>query len=212
MVGSGQCIPVLFVVPIIVTIGTHTFEIFTTVCDIHDGMDLVFGMQNMIETEGEMSARDGCYRYINRSIAIYPMGKHIVRPGEESLIRVEAPFWESLCGTGVAKFFCGDKVETILLRLVNTHGVVKYKNTSGRPVEISRSSPVGVIDLWSLGYFKVKYKDLICRLSTKFTMYHYIKAPPDPDAEDVYLRTTIRNPSQSGHKDPYLWLESSDPH
>ena len=41
-------------------------------CDIHDGMDLVFGMQNMIETEGGMSARDGCYRFINRSIAIYP--------------------------------------------------------------------------------------------------------------------------------------------
>ena len=43
-------------------------------------------------------------------------------------------------------------------------------------------------------------------------MYHYIKAPPDPDAEDVYLRTTIPNPSQSGCKDPYPWLESSDPH
>ena len=84
-------------------------------CDIHDGMDLVFGMQNMIETEGEMSARDGCYRFINRSIAIYPMEKHIVQPGAESLIRVEAPFCESLCSTGVAKFFCGDKVDTILL-------------------------------------------------------------------------------------------------
>ena len=140
------------------------------------------------------------------------MGKHIVQPGEESLIRVEAPFCESLCGTGVAKFFCGDKVDTILLRLVNTHGVVKYKNTSGKPVEISPSSPVGVIDLRSLGYFKVKYKDLVSHLSTKFTMYHYIKAPPDPDAKDVYLRTTICNPSQSGRKDPYPWLESSDPH
>ena len=212
MVGSGQCISVLFVVPIIVTIGVHTFEIFTTVCDIHDGMDLVFGMQNMIETEGEMSARNGCYRFINRSIAIYPMGKHIIQPGEESLIWVEAPFCESLCSTGIAKFFCGDKVDTILLRLVNTHRVVKYKNTSGRSVEISPSSPVGVIDLWSLGYFKVKYKDLVSRLSTKFTMYHYIKAPPDPDAKDVYLHTTIHNPSQSGHKDPYPWLESSDPH
>ena len=125
-----------------------------------------------------MSARDGCYQFINRSIAIYPMGKYIVQPGEESLIRVEAPFCESLCSTGVAKFFCGDKVDTILLRLVNTHGVVKYKNTSGRSVEISPSSPVGVIDLRSLGYFKVKYKDLVSRLSTKFTMYHYIKAPP----------------------------------
>ena len=42
-------------------------------------------------------------------------------------------------------------------------------------------------------------------------MYHYIKAPPDPEAEDVYLRTTMPNPSQSGRKDPYPWLESSDP-
>ena len=139
------------------------------------------------------------------------MEKHIVQPGAESLIRVEAPFCELLCSTGVAKFFCGDKVDTILLRLVNTHGVVKYKNTSGRPIEISPSSPVGVVDLQSLGYFKVKYKDLVSRLSMKFTMYHYIKAPPDPDAEDVYLCTTIRNPSQSGHKDLYPWLESSDP-
>ena len=96
---------------------------------------------------------------------------------EESLIQVEAPFCESLCGTGIAKFFCGDKVDTISLRLVNTHGVVKYKNTSGRSVEISPSSPMGVIDLRSLGYVKVKYKDLVSRLSTRFTMYHYIKAP-----------------------------------
>ena len=48
MVGSGQCMSVLFVIPIIASIGLQVFEIFTTVCDIHDGMDLVFGMQNMI--------------------------------------------------------------------------------------------------------------------------------------------------------------------
>ena len=88
---------------------------------------------------------------------------------------------------------------------------MKFRNTSSRPVQISTSSPVGVIDLRSLGSFKVKYKDLVSRLSTKVTMYHYIKAPPDPEAEDVYLRTTMHNPSQSGRKDPYPWLESSDP-
>ena len=88
---------------------------------------------------------------------------------------------------------------------------MKYKNTSGRPVEISQTSPMGVIDLRSLEYFKVKYKDLVSCLSAKFTMYHYIKAPLDPDAEDVYLRTSVRNPSQSGRTNPYPWLESSDP-
>ena len=94
---------------------------------------------------------------------------------------------------------------------MNTHGVVKYKNTSGRPVEFSQTSPVGVVDLWFLGYFKVKYKDLVSRLLTKFMMYHYIKAPLDPDVEDVYLCTSICNPPQCGCNDPYPWLESSDP-
>ena len=181
MVGSGQCISVLFVIPIIVTVGMHTFEIFTTVCDIHDGMDLVFGMQNMIETEGEVSARDGCYRFINRSIAIYPTMKHTVQPNEEFLVRVNAPFCELLCGTSVAKFFCGDKVDTILLRLVNTHRVVKYHNSSSQAIVLDPSIPVGILDLRSLGYFKVHYKDLVARLSTKFTMFHYLKAPPDPE-------------------------------
>ena len=204
MVGSGQCVSVLFVIPIIASIGSQVFEIFTTVCDIHDGMDLVFGMQNMIETEGEMSARDGCYQFISRSIPIIPMGKMVVQPGEVSIVRVEAPFCEPICGTGVAKFFCRDRVDTLMLRLVNTRGIVRYKNTSSKPVTISPDSPVGIMDLQSLGYFKVKYKDLVSRLSPKFTMYRYMKTLPDPDTEDVYLRTT-------GCKDPYPWLESDDP-
>ena len=165
MVGSGQCVSVLFVIPIIATIGSQVFEIFTTVCDIHDGIDLVFGMQNMIETEGEMSTRDGCYRFISHSIPIHPMGRMTVQPGEVSIVWVEAPFCEPICGTGVAKFFCGDRVDTVMLRLINTHGIVKYKNTSTKPVEINPDSPVGVMDLRSLGYFKVKYKDLVSHLS-----------------------------------------------
>ena len=133
MVGSGQCMSVLFVIPIITSIGSQVFEIFTTVCDIHDRMDLVFGMQNMIETEGEMSACDGCYRFISRSIPIIPMGKMVVQPGEVSIVRVEAPFCELICGTGVAKFFCRDRVDTVMLRLVNTRRIVWYKNTSSKP-------------------------------------------------------------------------------
>ena len=147
MVGSGQCVSVLFVIPVIATIGSQVFEIFTTVCDIHDGMDLVFGMQNMIETEGEMSAHDGCYRFISQSIPILPMGKMVVQPGETSLVRVEAPFCEPICGTGVAKFFCRDRVDTVMLRLANTCGTVQYRNTSSNPVVISPASPVGIMDL-----------------------------------------------------------------
>ena len=190
MVGSGQCVSVLFVVPIVVTIGPHVFEIYTTVCDIHDGMDLVFGMQNMIETERELSARDGCYHFISRSIPIYSLSNLTVQPGEVVLIRFKAPFSKPICGAGVAKFYCGDRIDTVMLRLVNARGIVEFKNSSTRPVEIDRDKPLGIIDLRSLGYFKVKYKDLVTRLSSKFTMYHYMKGQRDPDTEDVYLRTS----------------------
>ena len=82
-----------------------------------------------------------------------------------------------------------------------------------KAIVISPDSPVGIMDLRSLGYFKVRYKDLVSHLSPKFTMYHYMKTLPDPDTEDIYLRTTMRNspPPPTGHKDPYPWLESDDP-
>ena len=47
----------LFVVPVIISIRNHRFEIFTLVSEIQDDIDLVFGMKNMHEVEGEHSAR-----------------------------------------------------------------------------------------------------------------------------------------------------------
>ena len=45
-VGNGQCVSVLFVIPVIIDIHGHRFEIFTLVSEIHDNVDLVMGMKN----------------------------------------------------------------------------------------------------------------------------------------------------------------------
>ena len=50
-VGNGQYVSVLFVVPVIIDIHGHRFEIFTLVSEIHDNMDLVMGMKNIFELE-----------------------------------------------------------------------------------------------------------------------------------------------------------------
>ena len=68
LVGNGQHVPVLFVIPIVFTVSGHCFEIYTIVAEIHDGIDLVFGMKNMVETEDMLSARNGTFQFINRSI------------------------------------------------------------------------------------------------------------------------------------------------
>ena len=46
-VGNGQYISVLFVIPVIIDIHRHRFEIFTLVSEIHDNVDLVMGMKNI---------------------------------------------------------------------------------------------------------------------------------------------------------------------
>ena len=51
-VGNGQYVSVLFVVPVIIDIHGHRFEIFTLVSEIHDNIDLVMGMKNIFKLEG----------------------------------------------------------------------------------------------------------------------------------------------------------------
>ena len=43
--GNGQYVSVLFVIPVIIDIHGHGFEIFTLVSEIHDNVDLVMGMK-----------------------------------------------------------------------------------------------------------------------------------------------------------------------
>ena len=51
-VGKGQFIRVLFSIPIIIDIHDHRFEIYALVSEIHENVDLVFGIKNIFELEG----------------------------------------------------------------------------------------------------------------------------------------------------------------
>ena len=48
-VGNGQYVSVLFVIPVIIDVPRHRFEIFTLVSGIHDNVDLVMGMKNIFK-------------------------------------------------------------------------------------------------------------------------------------------------------------------
>ena len=51
-VGNGQYISILFVIPVILHMHGHKFEISTLVSKIHDNVDLVMGMKNVFKLEG----------------------------------------------------------------------------------------------------------------------------------------------------------------
>ena len=72
-VGNGQYISVLFVVPVIVDIHGHRFEIFTLVSEIHDNVDLVMGMKNIFELEGVIDSQDSCFSFLSRLVPFSPV-------------------------------------------------------------------------------------------------------------------------------------------
>ena len=95
-VGNGQYVGVLFVIPVIMTIQKHRFQIFTFVSEIHENVDLVIGIKNMFELEGVIDSRDSCVSFLNRSIPFFPRENVLGKPKEQKLIVLKAPFVEEI--------------------------------------------------------------------------------------------------------------------
>ena len=56
--GNGQYVGVLFVIPLIIDIHRHRFEIYTLLSEIHETVDLVLGIKNVFELEGVIDSHD----------------------------------------------------------------------------------------------------------------------------------------------------------
>ena len=102
-VGNGQYISVLFIIPLIVEIAGHRFEIYTLVSEIHDNIDLVLGIKNVFGLEGVFTSRECCFQFLNRSLPLFPKEKLILKPGEWKIVKIEAPFSDEISSLDIIK-------------------------------------------------------------------------------------------------------------
>ena len=116
-VANGQCVSVLFIIPVIIDVHGHRFEIYTLVLEIHENMDLVLGIKNVFELEGVINSRDCCFKFLNRSVPIFPENRVILKPKEERLIKVKAPFTDEISGLAIVKILDGGTLSTLLIKI-----------------------------------------------------------------------------------------------
>ena len=102
-VGNGWYVGVLFVIVVIVEINGHRLEVLTLVSEIFDNVDMVLGIKHLFELEGVIDSRELSFRFLSRSIPIFPREQVIVKPGEKKLIPIEAPFVEEISGMAIVK-------------------------------------------------------------------------------------------------------------
>ena len=157
-VGNGQCVNVLFIIPVIVDIHGHRFKIYTLVSEILESIDLVLGIKNVLELEGVINSRDCCFKFLNRSVPIFPEKEIILKPSEQKLVKVKAPFIDTISGMAIIKILDRGTYSTLLIKLKFTcnKAVLDIVNNGRDTMIFKPEEMIGIIDLRSLGYYKIK--------------------------------------------------------
>ena len=162
--GNGQCISVLFIIPVIIEVHGHRFEgIYTLVSEIHENVDLVWGIKNVFELEGVINSRDCRFEFLNRLVPIYPEKEIILKPDEQKPVKVKAPFIDEISGFAIIKI--------IDRRTNSTHNtaVLDIKNVGKDTMILNPREMIGIVDIRSLGYYKIKQGILQQNLSMYYS-------------------------------------------
>ena len=148
-VGNGQYVSVLFVIPVIIDIHGHRFEIFTLVSEIHDNVDLVMGMKNIFELEGVIDSRESCFSFLSRSIPFFPVTNVEIAPAAQKMVMIDAPFIEELSGMAMVKILDSNMQTTnmVKLKFIRNKAVLKIKNKTHETVTFGKANMMGIVDL-----------------------------------------------------------------
>ena len=157
-VGNGQCVSVLFIIPIVVDIHGDRFEIYTLVSEIHENVDLVLGIKNVFKLEGIINSRDCCFKFLNRSVPIYPENEIVLKPDEQKLVTVKVLFADEILGMAIIKILDGSTHSTLLIKLkfTSNKAVLDIVNKGKDTMIFRPEEMIGIIDLRSPGYYKIK--------------------------------------------------------
>ena len=188
-VGNGQCVSVLFIIPVIIDVHGHRFEIYTLVSEIHRNVDLVLGM--------------------NRYIPIFPESCMILKPKEQKLIKVKAPFVDEILGLAIVKILDGGIHSTLLIKLkfMQNKAILDIVNKGTETMIFKPEEGIGVIELRSLGYYKIKQGILQQNLSR---YYKFKKAEKLHGYFNKFVSTLKKEREQKSSEDKYSWLDPDD--
>ena len=71
--------------------------------------------------EGVINSGDCCFKFLNRSVQIYPEKEIILKPNEQKLVKVKAPFIDEISGMAIIKILDRGTYRTLLIKLKFMH-------------------------------------------------------------------------------------------
>ena len=220
--GNEALSPAYFIIPVVFRIVRHKFEMYALVADIKGSADLVFGMKNMFEVEGEHSCRNSEFRFMNRAVPLFCLENTTIKPKQKKYVKLISPFVNYLSGNAIAKINHGNSMLTVRIKLQNNVAVVDIINTSNRVLHFCREKAMGIVDIRSLGYYTIRHCVLEYNLSSDFTFANFNKlASAYEDMKIAKAKWRMKDRAKGSNsdpkkvkvdlEDPYPWLPKDDP-
>ena len=208
-VGSGQYVSVLFIIPVIVEIAGHRFEIYTLVSEIHNNVDLVLGIKNVFELEGVFNSRECCFHFLNRSLPLFPKEKVILQPGEWKIVKIEVPFSDEISSLAIIKLL--DKlthsVMVLKVKFVQNMAMLDMANKSYlETLILDPVEALGILDLRLLDYYKIEQGVI----QQKLSRFYNFESAEEVCIQFNNLINTIRKEQKEVTEEKYPWLDESD--
>ena len=152
--GNGEWVPCLFVIPLTFCVDNQAFEIFTIVCKMANS-DFVWGMKEIIETEGILCTRSMKYKFLNR---LYPLSPFVL-PADNSqhTIELRMDFPHEISGHAILKLLLvpGQVLFTVKAPVNHNKIILEISNNTNSKITGSPKQSVGILDVHSVGYFHV---------------------------------------------------------
>ena len=117
----------------------------------------------------------------------------------------------------MTKMFGSEKAFTMKIRIENNQGCVQFVNKGHGTTKLRENKVIDILDLRSVGYFKVSYQKLITMAESRqtFKMYHYQQVRKDTKEQlDDYHKMSKTNRDEGNTQDKndkYPWLAKDDP-
>ena len=190
--------------PVIIEVHNHRFEIYTLVSEIQKNVDLVLGIKNVFELEGVINSRDCRFEFLNRSVPIYPEKEIILKPDEKKLVKVKAPFVDKILSLAIIKIIDRKTNSTLSIKLKFTHNkaIMDIRNAGKDTMILNPKEMIGIVDIRSLGYYKIKEGILQQNLSK---YYKFEEAGKLCEYFNKFVNTLKKDREQVSPVDKYPW-------
>ena len=162
----------------------------------------------MFELEGVIDSHESWFSFLNRSIPYFPRERTEVLPKAQAMMIIEAPFVEELSEMAIIKVLdMNEHVTNIMkMKFIRNKVTLKVSNNTSETVTFDRTNMIGILDLRSLGNYKLK-QDV---LQQNLGKHYHFELAEDICTQFNRLVNSLKKEEEEIPRVKFPWLDDKD--